>query len=131
MSMGDEHGDEHGDERGGGHAQVSFGDRAPLSSVIKARPRRRTGPPPYSTTSTRKTRTLLQSECTQIDSNPAPSVCKSEVVPLGHPACANYLLRASYRRAASVGAAFWPGFLGAGAIPLTGEVDFPRKPKMH
>ena len=97
----------------------------------KARPRRRTGPPPYSTTSTRKTRTLLQSECAQIDSNPVPSVCKSEVVPLGHPACANYLLRASYRRAAGAGAASWPGFLGAGAIPLTEEVDFPRKPKMH
>ena len=48
--------------------------------MVKAEPGRSTGIPPYSTTSARKTRTLLQLKCTQIDSNPVPSVCKSEAV---------------------------------------------------
>ena len=60
--------------------------------VIKPRSRRRAGPPPYSTTSTRKTRTLLQSECTQIDSNPAPSVCKSGAVTARPPGMCRILL---------------------------------------
>ena len=63
-----------------------------IALVIKSRPGRRTGPPPYSTTSTHKTRTLLQSECTQIDSNPAPSVCKSEVVTARPPGVCQLLL---------------------------------------
>ena len=65
---------------GVGRADFFWQLSTPQPGKKKARPRRRTGPPPYSTTSTRKTRTLLQSECAQIDSNPVPSVCKSEVV---------------------------------------------------
>ena len=60
--------------------------------MVKARPGRSTGPPPYSTTSARKTRTLLQFKCTQIDSSPVPSVCKSEVVTARPPGVSQPLL---------------------------------------
>ena len=73
--------------------------------MVKARPGRSTGPPPYSTTSARKTRALLQPECTQIDSGPVPSVCKSEAVTARPPGVCHILLPLFLMGAGATG--FW------------------------